>query len=92
MGKGKMTKEKAQQCLKALDAKDEVLRCYAASSIADLLDITPRTWNTWVRDGKAPLPLDDWNGQPRWRHSDLKKWLDAKSKGAQFMEQFNYGE
>ena len=55
MGKGKMTKEKAQQCLKALDAKDEVLRCYAASSIADLLDITPRTWNTWVRDGKAPL-------------------------------------
>lgn len=69
----KMTKEKAQQCLKALDEKDEVLRCYSASSIAKLLDITPHTWRNWVRDGKAPLPLEKWEGQPRWRHTDLKK-------------------
>ncbi|MDU5054443.1 MAG: hypothetical protein E6234_06275 [Sutterella wadsworthensis] len=92
MGKGKMTKEKAQQCLKALDEKDEVLRCYSASSIAKLLDITARTWRNWVQDGQAPLPLDKWKGQPRWRHTDLKKWLDAKSRSEQFMEQFNYGE
>jgi hypothetical protein len=56
------------------------------------LQISPDTWDQWVKDGRLPPPCDTFpNGTPRWRWEDVDRKLsgrvvsdttDAAMKGA----------
>ncbi|KJC52558.1 hypothetical protein UB31_09745 [Bradyrhizobium sp. LTSP849] len=55
------------------------------------LQISPDTWDQWVKDGHLPAPCDTFpTGSPRWRWEDVDRklsgrtvvGLDAALKGA----------
>lgn len=55
------------------------------------LQISPDTWDQWVKDGRLPAPSDAFpTGTPRWRWEDIDRklsgrtvvGLDAALKGA----------
>jgi predicted DNA-binding transcriptional regulator AlpA len=41
------------------------------------------TWRRWVRCGKAPQPVANMPGFPRWKASDVAQFLDGR-KGRHF--------
>jgi excisionase family DNA binding protein len=45
------------------------------NELAELLAVTPRTIDNWVRNGKLPNPRFD--KPPRWLTATIQKWLEC---------------
>jgi hypothetical protein len=46
------------------------------------LQISPDTWDQWVKDGRLPPPLDSFpSGTPRWRWEDVDRKLSGRTAG-----------
>jgi prophage regulatory protein len=45
--------------------------------VADLLDVSPRTVQRWVDEGRLPAPLVLSSRCLRWRESELLDWLES---------------
>jgi hypothetical protein len=47
------------------------------------LQISPDTWDQWVKDGRLPPPCDTFpSGTPRWRWEDVDRKLSGKTEAA----------
>jgi hypothetical protein len=43
------------------------------------LQISPDTWDQWVKEGRLPPPCDTFpSGTPRWRWEDVDRTLSGK--------------
>jgi predicted DNA-binding transcriptional regulator AlpA len=38
------------------------------------------TWARWVASGKAPAPVANLPGQPKWRRVDVERFIDGTFK------------
>lgn len=44
------------------------------------LQISPDTWDQWVKDGRLPPPCDTFpSGTPRWRWADVDRKLSGQT-------------
>jgi len=48
------------------------------NELAELLEVTPRTIERWVINGKLPGPRFD--QPPRWLTATIQKWLEGESE------------
>jgi hypothetical protein len=47
------------------------------------LQISPDTWDQWVKDGRLPPPCDSFpTGTPRWRWNDVDRKLSGTKAAA----------
>lgn len=48
------------------------------------LQISPDTWDQWVKDGRIPPPCDTFpSGTPRWRWEDVDRKLSGRTASDQ---------
>jgi hypothetical protein len=51
------------------------------------LQISPETWDQWVKDGRLPPPCDTFpTGTPRWRWEDVDRRLSGRKAEAEVDE------
>jgi predicted DNA-binding transcriptional regulator AlpA len=48
------------------------------TAICERAGISRWTWRAWVRSGKAPKPVANLPGHPRWKASDIANFLDGR--------------
>jgi hypothetical protein len=47
------------------------------------LQVSPDTWDQWVKEGRLPPPCDTFpNGTPRWRWEDVDRKLSGRVEAA----------
>jgi hypothetical protein len=47
------------------------------------LQISPDTWDQWVKEGRLPPPCDTFpSGTPRWRWEDVDRRLSGRAEAA----------
>ena len=44
------------------------------TTVAEIVGVSTRTIQRWVRDGKMPKPISP-NGRPYWRRADIVEWV-----------------
>lgn len=61
---------------------------YIADEIATKLAIATSTWRDWVKQGRAPLPLQVSGGRlQRWSIKLIDQWIDAGMPSRKVLEQ-----
>jgi len=65
---------------------------YNADEIASKLGIATSTWREWVKQGRAPSPLQASGGRlQRWSIVLIDQWIDNGMPSRKVMEQMNRG-
>lgn len=55
-------------------------RLMTSPAICADLGISRWTWARWVRTGKAPAPVSDLPGWPKWRRADVDRFSEGLFK------------
>ena len=83
-----MTKRKADNKLIGDRTPAYVSRATGAAE----LEISPDTWDQWVRDGRLPPPCDTFpDGAPRWRWADVDRKLSGRGDTTEEVARFMQG-
>lgn len=70
-----MTARKAENILRG----DRTPAYVGRETGAAELQISPDTWDQWVKDGRLPPPCDSFpSGTPRWRWEDVDRKLSGR--------------
>ena len=65
---------------------------YTADEIASKLAIATSTWRDWVKQGRAPAPLQVCGGRlQRWSILIIDQWIDNGMPSQKVMEQMQRG-
>lgn len=55
------------------------LQLLTAAQVGTLLALDAKTVRTYARLGRIPPPIDQPGIGPRWRRSDIRRWLEESS-------------
>lgn len=82
---GEPTIARAEQPLRHEHVVHERRDLLRIGDILGKIDISRATWFRWVRSGKAPQPVPNMPGYPRWRVTDIERFVDGrKTSGRHF--------
>jgi predicted site-specific integrase-resolvase len=56
--------------------EERIVRWMKSKEICERVDVSPRTYEKWRRDGRGPRAVRLPNGQFRTREDWLEEWLD----------------
>jgi predicted DNA-binding transcriptional regulator AlpA len=67
-----------EQPARDVNSQDQTRKLLRIADICALAGICRWTWAAWVRSGKAPKPVANLPGHPRWKASDIANFLDGR--------------